>query len=111
MLNPLLQRHPDLVPMASLAIIWDFRMRIQVDCYAGYRGEETPRRIRMATYKIEVKKVLDRWLATDHRYFKVIGDDDATYIIRHDTVKWEWELVFYRSVEGVIGSDNEFGES
>ena len=86
-------------------------MRIQVDCYAGYRGEETPRCIRMATYKIEVKEVLDRWLAPDHRYFKVIGDDDATYIIRHDTVKWEWELVLYRAVEGFTGYDSQFGES
>ena len=86
-------------------------MRIQVDCYAGYRGEETPRRIRMATYKINVKEVLDRWLAPDHRYFKVIGDDEATYIIRHDTVKWEWELVFYRAVEGFIDSGIEVGES
>ena len=86
-------------------------MRIQVDCYAGYRGEETPRRIRMATYKIEVKEVQDRWLAPDHRYFKVIGDDDATYIIRHDTVKWEWELVLYRAVEGLTGNDSQFGKS
>ena len=86
-------------------------MRIQVDCYAGYRGEETPRCIRMATYKIEVKEVLDRWLAPDHRYFKIIGDDDATYIIRHDIVKWQWELVFYRAVEGYIGKDGEFGKS
>jgi hypothetical protein len=86
-------------------------MRIQVDCYAGYRGEETPRRIRMATYDIEVKKVLDRWLAPDHRYFKIMGDDDATYIIRHDTVKWEWELVFYRAVEVFTGNNSEFGES
>lgn len=86
-------------------------MRIEVDCYAGYRGEETPRCIRMATYKIEVKKVLDRWLAPDHRYFKVIGDDDATYIIRHDTVKLAWELVFYRAVEGFSGNNSQFGES
>ena len=86
-------------------------MQIQVDCYAGYRGEETPRRIRMATYNIEVKKVLDQWLAPDHRYFKVIGDDDATYIIRHDTVKWEWELVFYRAAQELAGRNSEFGQN
>ncbi len=86
-------------------------MRIQVDCYAGYRGEETPRCIRMATYKIDVREVLDRWLAPDHRYFKVIGDDEATYIIRHDTMKWEWELVFYRSAESFTDDNSEVGES
>ncbi len=86
-------------------------MQIQVDCYAGYRGEETPRRIWMATYNIEVKKVLDRWLAPDHRYFKVIGDDNATYIIRHDTMKWEWELVFYRAVQELTGKNSESGQN
>ena len=86
-------------------------MRIQVDCYAGYRGEETPCCIRMATYKIEVKKVLDRWLAPDHRYFKVLGDDRATYIIRHDTVSDRWELVFYQ-VEGLnMKRNGKIGES
>jgi hypothetical protein len=86
-------------------------MRIEVDCYAGYRGEETPRCIRMSTYKIEVKKVVDRWLAPDHRYFKVIGDDGATYIVRHDTVSWQWELVFYQTAEKFVGNDSELGKS
>jgi len=86
-------------------------MRIQVECYSGHRGMETPRCIRMATYKVNVKTVLDRWLAPDHRYFKVIGDDEATYIIRYDTARWEWELVFYQATEGIIGRDNQIGES
>ena len=34
-------------------------MQIKVDCYSGYRGEETPRILWMATQKIEVKKVID----------------------------------------------------
>jgi hypothetical protein len=86
-------------------------MRIRVECYAGYRGEESPRFILMATYKVEVKSIIDRWLGPDHRYFKIIGDDDATYIIRHDTVAWEWELVFYQSEEGLTGKGSETGES
>ena len=71
-------------------------MQIKVECYSGYRGEETPRFIWMATQKIEVKKVIDRWLAPDHRYFKILGDDNATYIIRHDITAAEWELTFYQ---------------
>ena len=51
------------------------QIHIKVECYAGYRGEETPRRFWMGTRKIEVKKVKDRWLAPDHRYFKVLGED------------------------------------
>jgi len=86
-------------------------MHIQVECYAGYRGEETPRFIKMATYKIEVKEVVDRWLSPEHRYFKIIGSDDATYIIRHDTDTWQWELVFYQSAEIINRDSSEGGES
>ena len=86
-------------------------MQIQVDCYAGYRGEETPRFIKLANNKIEVTQVLDRWLAPDHRYFKIIGNDDATYIIRHDTAAWQWELVFYQSADGTTKANSESGES
>ena len=86
-------------------------MEIHVDCYAGYRGEETPRSIILADNKIEVTEVVDRWLAPDHRYFKIIGDDGATYIIRHDAVSGRWELVFYQ-VEGLkMGSNDKIGES
>lgn len=71
------------------------RLTIKVDCYAGYRGEETPRYIQLGQRKIAVTEVLDQWLAPDHRYFKIQGDDGAIYIIRHDTHKWDWELIFY----------------
>ena len=73
-------------------------MQIKVDCYCGYRGEETPKYLLMGTRKIQVRKILDRWLAPDHRYFKVIGDDNATYIIRHDQEKWQWELTFFNEI-------------
>jgi len=86
-------------------------MHIQVECYAGYRGEETPRFIRMATNKIKIKEVVDRWIAPDHRYFKVIGGDEATYIIRHETTTWQWELVFYQSAGGFTKPNSESGES
>ncbi|UCH23265.1 MAG: hypothetical protein JSU83_08695 [Deltaproteobacteria bacterium] len=68
---------------------------IKVDCYAGYRGEETPRYIRLGERKIAVLEVIDQWLAPDHRYFKIQGDDGAIYIIRHDIDKRYWELIFY----------------
>ena len=74
-------------------------MQIKVNCYSGYRGEETPKHISMGTRKIEVNKILDRWIAPDHRYFKVLGDDNAIYIIRHDQEKWQWELTFFSEIE------------
>jgi hypothetical protein len=64
-----------------------------VECYAGYRGEETPRRIRLADRWLEVVEVVDRWLAPDHRYFRVRAADGAILVLRHDTESQRWERV------------------
>lgn len=72
-------------------------MEIRVSCYAGYRGEETPTRFWLGDRTVEVLSVEDRWLAPEHRYFKVKGDDGACYILRHDNQTWRWELVFFQS--------------
>jgi len=74
-------------------------MRIKVECYSGYRGEETPRYILLEGGKITVNKIIDRWLGPDHRYFKILGDDRAVYIIRHDIEASNWELTFYQAAE------------
>lgn len=68
---------------------------VRVDCYAGHRGEETPRRLRLGDRIVEVTEVLDRWLAPDHRYFKVRGDDGDTYIVRHGVESNVWELTMF----------------
>lgn len=67
-------------------------LQIRVACYAGYRGEEEPRRLWFDGRSVEVLEILDRWLAPDHRYFKIRGDDDDTYIVRNDTTTEQWEL-------------------
>ena len=43
---------------------------VDVECCAGYRGEETARRFRLGKRHVEIAGVIDRWLAPDHRYFK-----------------------------------------
>jgi len=68
-------------------------MSVRVDCYAGHRGEETPRRFELAGRTIEVREVIDRWYGPDYRYFKLLGDDGATYLLRHDEREDRWEIV------------------
>ena len=70
-------------------------LAIRVECYAGQRGEEEPRRFWLGTTPVDVTEVLDRWLAPEHRYFKVRGDDGGTYILRHDAVGDRWELTMF----------------
>ena len=69
---------------------------VAVECYAGYRGEETPRRFGLAEAKIEVAEVVDCWLAPEHRYFKVRDRDGDLYILRNDVASERWELTFFR---------------
>lgn len=71
-------------------------MWIQVDCHAGYRGEEIPRRMCIGGCCREVIEILDRWLAPDHRYFKIKTADGAQWIIRHDTRLQQWELTHFK---------------
>lgn len=70
-------------------------MRVRVECYAGHRGEQTPRRFFLGDRPVCVAAVVDQWLAPDHRYFKLRGADGASYILRHDTSSGDWQLVCY----------------
>lgn len=69
---------------------------VDVECYAGYRGEETPRRFRLGERQIEIADVVDRWLAPDHRYFKVQDAEGDFYILRNDVASGRWELTSFR---------------
>ncbi|MGD8243308.1 MAG: hypothetical protein PVF55_06635 [Desulfobacterales bacterium] len=72
-------------------------MQIEVECYAGYRGEETPRSLRVGGRRLTVSRVIDRWLAPSHRYFKLQTSDGSIWIIRHDTRCDAWELTFFKT--------------
>jgi hypothetical protein len=72
----------------------------RVECYAGYRGEETPRRFQISGRWLEVEELLVRWLAPDHRYFEVRAGDGRHYLLRHDAASQLWELVPHRRERG-----------
>lgn len=74
-------------------------LELTVECYAGHRGEQEPSRVHFRGRVIRVEAILDRWLAPDHRYFKLRGDDGAVYIVRHDERRGMWELTFFNSAE------------
>jgi hypothetical protein len=72
-------------------------LRIGVECYAGHRGEQTPRALLLGDDRIEVAEVVDAWLAPEHRYFKVKDTDGHTYLVRHDERSNAWELTMFRA--------------
>jgi hypothetical protein len=65
---------------------------MKVECYAGHRGEETPRRFYLGKRGIEVVEVLDRWIDPAHRYFKL-----RIYILRYSASEDAWELTLFDS--------------
>ena len=74
-------------------------MLIEFECYAGHKGEETPRRFMLGDRTVTVVEIVDAWLASDHRYFNVTGDDGGTYILRHDMGTSDWASVLYTSAD------------
>ncbi len=85
-------------------------LAIRVECYAGHRGEETPRRFLVGERAVAVVDVLDRWLAPDHRYFKLLGDDGGVYIVRHDAAADRWELTMFGGGGAAAGGGGAAGE-
>jgi hypothetical protein len=67
-------------------------VKIRVECYAGYRGEEEPRAFTLGATRLPVVEIVDRWLAPEHRYFKVKVEDGRTLLLRHDVASGQWEL-------------------
>jgi hypothetical protein len=74
-------------------------VQIQVECYAGAKADETPRRFIWEEKPIEVGEVLDRWYQVESQpewpradYFKVRGMDQTEYLLKHDLESDEWFL-------------------
>jgi hypothetical protein len=68
-------------------------MEIEVECYAGYRSEETPRRFSIGERPVQVARIIDRWVTPDYRYFRVEGDDTRVYVLAQNVASGKWELV------------------
>jgi hypothetical protein len=72
----------------------------RVECYAGYRGEQEPRRFTASGETVRVVEIVDRWQGPDHRCFMVRGSDGAVHLLRHDERSATWRLVPRLGLEG-----------
>jgi hypothetical protein len=70
---------------------------VRVQCHAGYRAEESPRRFFTGQRQIEVIEIIDRWLDPEHNYFKLRGSDGGIYILRYDARSDNWEMILFDS--------------
>jgi hypothetical protein len=72
---------------------------IQVECYAGHKADETPRRFLREGVWVEIEEVVDRWYQVESlpewpraEYFKVRGTEQREYLLKHDQEVDEWFL-------------------
>ena len=70
---------------------------LQVSWERGCHGDEEPCRFWLGAREVEVIEVLDLWPSEEYRYFKLRGDDDGVYILRHDHRTDRWELTLFDS--------------
>ena len=68
------------------------RHRIHVMSFDYEYNESIPRIFKCEGKTVFILEVSDRWLARDHRYFKVRAVDSSVYILRHDLRYDEWSL-------------------
>lgn len=73
---------------------------IKVECQPCLGGEPTPHATRFGAASVAVKGVVDRRRARDHPYFKPLGEDGATCIVRHDLPSELREDAFYDRGQG-----------
>ena len=67
-------------------------MEIRVECYAGYRGEQEPRRFRFGEIWIEVAAIIDRWQEPGRRGFVVEDGGGTRYRLVHDEEEDRWTV-------------------
>jgi hypothetical protein len=73
-------------------------MKVEVVCYAGYKGDERPVRFRLDGQEYCVEELLDQWYGPNALYFKVKADDGNLYILGQRTggAEAEWSLESFR---------------
>ncbi|MGH7772167.1 MAG: hypothetical protein ACREQA_07995 [Candidatus Binatia bacterium] len=84
-------------------------MRIQVECYSGYKSSERPVRFLLGRQWIQVEEVADRWYGQDGSYFRVLGSDGNLYILKGPIEDGSWQLVSFTRKDSQ-GTELKFDE-
>ncbi len=77
---------------------WVFE-EIQVECYSGYKEEETPRAFTHMGKRQEILEIIDRWYeekqdprAPRQNYFKVKTSEGEVFLLRYTPRFQSWTL-------------------
>lgn len=70
---------------------------VEVECYAGYRADERPVRVRLGEETLLVAEVEDRWYSPGETFFRVRVANGDRYVLRHVEAQDAWSLEAFRS--------------
>jgi hypothetical protein len=75
-------------------------MKLEVECYSGFKADERPVRFRLDERQYLVEEIVDQWYGTQDVFYKVRADDGNIYILRRETSPPEgsWHLVSFRQM-------------
>ncbi len=72
-------------------------MLLYVENQADPHGDMEPVAFRLGEKRIEVLRIIDRWIAKDHSYFKIEASDHGLYILRFTPDDRQWELTLFQA--------------
>jgi hypothetical protein len=70
-------------------------VKIKVESSSDAKGHDNPSRFLLGTRIIEVAEVSDRWFGEQACYFRVLGSDENSYILKGPLEDGSWELVSF----------------
>jgi hypothetical protein len=70
-------------------------VKIKVESLSDEKGQEKPSRFYLGTRTVEVEAVVDRWYGEHASYFRVLGQDENSYILKGPLEDGSWELVSF----------------
>ncbi len=75
-------------------------IQVKVECYSGYKADESPLCFYLDNMRFEIEAITDRWFQAENKpgfpkadYFRVQTKDGRQYILKHEQVSGKWYLV------------------
>src|ERR1051326_2221434 len=70
-------------------------MKVKVESQSDAKGQESPTRFTLGTRIIEVEACVDRWHGEQACYYRVLGSDENSYILKGPLEDGSWGLVSF----------------
>jgi hypothetical protein len=76
---------------------------VEVECYAGYKGDERPLRVLLDRQMIDVTAVEDRWYSPGSTFFRIRLSNGERYVLRRYQAQDVWILEAFRAANARAG--------